>query len=122
MFPSEIQPPGDFMFNANFLSIKRETSLITGFLFKPSVGYRLPEDTKFSRTCSPQIPEVNIHTSGEISHNQKDPEYIHSYSDDFTYLSLVILKTIKEDAILELVGLGLFCYYRSINHICTIRL
>ena len=87
MFPSEIilQPPGGFMFNANFLSIKHDTSLITGFLFKPSIGYRLPEDTKFSRTFSLQIPEVNIHTSGEISHNQKDPEYIDSYSDGFTY-------------------------------------
>ena len=42
------QPPRGFMFNAEE---KKKISLITAFLFKPSIGYQwLPEDTKFSRT------------------------------------------------------------------------
>ena len=31
-------------------------------------------------------------------------------------------RTIKADHILELAGIGLFCYYRFINRICKIRL
>jgi len=46
---------------------KKNISLLTAFLFKPSVGVQwLPEDVKFSRICSPLITEVNIHTFGEI--------------------------------------------------------
>ena len=46
---------------------KKNISLLTAFLFKPSVGVQwLPEDVKFSRICSPLITEVNIYTFEEI--------------------------------------------------------
>jgi len=61
----------DTEYTSLFIGIKgnKKNSLLTAFLFKPSVGYPvqwLPEDIEFSRTCSPLITEVNIHTFGEI--------------------------------------------------------
>ena len=52
-----------------FTKEKKNVSLLTAFLFKPSLEVQwLPEDIKFSRTCSPPplMSEVNIHTFGEI--------------------------------------------------------
>jgi len=46
---------------------KKNISLLTAFLFKPSVGVLwLPEDVKFSKICSPLIAEVNMYTFEEI--------------------------------------------------------
>ena len=66
------QPPRGFMFNAEE---KKKISLITAFVFKPSIGYQwLPEDILwFSRTCSPLITEVNIHTFREIQFKPERP-------------------------------------------------
>ena len=121
--PSEImlfQPPRGFMFNAE----EKKISSKTAFLFKPSIGYQwLPEDTKFSRTWSPLITEVNIHTFGEIQSKPERPGINWQlFRRLYIYFSDNIKRTIKEDPILELAGLGLFCYYCSINHICKIRL
>ncbi len=63
-------------------------------------------------------------TTFYCSHKQKDPELIDIYSDDLTYkyISGNIKRTKKCDHILELAGLGLFCYYCFIDNICKIRL
>ena len=58
------QPPRECLFNAAKAEKKNE-ALLTAFLFKPTLGVQwLPEDVKFSRTSSPLIIEVNIHTFG----------------------------------------------------------
>ena len=56
------QPPRECLFNAARTEKKNE-ALLTALLFKPTLGVQwLPDDVKFSRTSSPIIIEVNIHT------------------------------------------------------------
>ncbi len=56
------QPPRECLFNAATAEKKKE-ALLTAFLFKPTLGVQwLPDNVKFSRTSSPLIIEVNIHT------------------------------------------------------------
>ena len=44
---------------------KKNEALLTALLFKPTLGVQwLPDDVKFSRTSSPLLIEVNIHTFG----------------------------------------------------------
>ena len=56
------QPPRECLFNAARTEKKNE-ALLTALLFKPTLGVQwLSDDVKFSRTSSPIIIEVNIHT------------------------------------------------------------
>ena len=58
------QPPRECLFNAAMTEKKNE-ALLTALLFKPTLGVQwLPDDVKFSRTSSPLLTEVNIHTFG----------------------------------------------------------
>ena len=58
------QPPRECLFNAARTEKKNET-LLTALLFKPTLGVQwLPDDVKFSRTSSPLLTEVNIQIFG----------------------------------------------------------
>ena len=58
------QPPRECLFNAARTDKKNET-LLTALLFKPTIGVQwLPDDVKFSRTSSPLLTEVNIQIFG----------------------------------------------------------
>ena len=58
------QPPRECLFNAAMTEKKNE-ALLTALLFKPTLGVQwLPDDVQFSRTSSPLLTEVNIHTFG----------------------------------------------------------
>ena len=59
---------------------------------------------------------------GLYIHNQKDPELIQLIRRLYIYISGYLKRTIKADHILDLEGLGFFCYYSFINPICKIRL
>ena len=59
-----LQPPRECLFNAARTE-KNNEALLTAMLFKPTLGVQwLPDDVKFSKTSSPLLTEVNIHTFG----------------------------------------------------------